>query len=205
MKFRAQASLDDILKNCSILMNKLNPPGRVSKTNNNTDTISYRHITPDSEKHTHHPTHSMEHHLINTLRSPAVLEATLNTLHTTDSIHIKCDNWTPTLPPHPIFTTSNLPTNICRKYTRLHKVNISAVCMIRQITQQLLRAIVRQRTDTIIREISINQLRDVLGYVSIHVFRSTVTHCHHISTKSRDDLNHENIHDYTTTDTRNKR
>ena len=44
MKSRAQASLDDILKKNSILMNTLNPPGRVSKTNNNTDTISYAEI-----------------------------------------------------------------------------------------------------------------------------------------------------------------
>ena len=44
MKSRAQASLDDILKKNSILMNTLNPPGRVSKTNNNTDTISYDKI-----------------------------------------------------------------------------------------------------------------------------------------------------------------
>ena len=41
MKPRAQASFDDILKDCSIPMNTLNPPGRVSKANNNTDMISY--------------------------------------------------------------------------------------------------------------------------------------------------------------------
>ena len=42
MKPCAQASFDDILKkNYSIPMNTLNPPGRVSKKNNNTDMISY--------------------------------------------------------------------------------------------------------------------------------------------------------------------
>ena len=41
MKPRAQASFDDILKECSITMNTSNPPGRVSKANNNTDMISY--------------------------------------------------------------------------------------------------------------------------------------------------------------------
>ena len=41
MKSRAQASFDDILKKLSIPMNTSNPPGRVSKANNNTDMISY--------------------------------------------------------------------------------------------------------------------------------------------------------------------
>ena len=41
MKPRTQASFDDIIKECSILMNTLHPPGHVSKSNNNTDMISY--------------------------------------------------------------------------------------------------------------------------------------------------------------------
>ena len=49
MKARAQASFDDILRDCSILMNTLYPPERVSKANNNTDIISYAAmLTKDS-------------------------------------------------------------------------------------------------------------------------------------------------------------
>ena len=41
MKLRVQASFDDILKQCSIPMTRNNHQGRVSKTNNNTDMMSY--------------------------------------------------------------------------------------------------------------------------------------------------------------------
>ena len=49
MKARAQASFDDILRDCSIPINILHPPGRVSKAKNNTNMISYAAmLTKDS-------------------------------------------------------------------------------------------------------------------------------------------------------------
>ena len=44
MRPRAQVSFDDILKQCLIQINTLHSPGRVSKTNNNIDMMSYAEI-----------------------------------------------------------------------------------------------------------------------------------------------------------------
>ena len=124
------------------------------------DEYHRHHTTPDTGKHAPHPTYSTTRHLIDTSHTISTLAATINTPHCTDSIHTIYDCWTTTLPPTPIFTKSDLPTDTCRKCTLLQKLNTSTTCMLRQITQRPLRTIIRYRTETINHDININRLRN---------------------------------------------
>ena len=124
------------------------------------DEYHRHHTTPDTGKHAPHPTYSTTRHLIDTSHTTSTLAATINTPHCTDSIHTIYDCWTTTLPPTPIFTKSDLPTDTCRKCTLLQKLNTSTTCMLRQITQRPLRTIIRYRTETINHDININRLRN---------------------------------------------
>ena len=100
-------------------------------------TVEYsrHHTTPDAEKHVLYPIHSTESYLIATSRITAALAATISTPHVTEAIHTLYTKWQPTLPPDSVFLSTDNPTDICRKYTLLHKVNASAIRMLWRITQ----------------------------------------------------------------------
>ena len=113
------------------------------------DEYHRHHTTLDTRKHTPHPTYSTARHLIVNSCATAALAAIINTPHYIESIHTIYDRWTPTLPPNPVFTKSNLPTDTCCKEALLRKVNTSAIHMLRQITKRLLHTIIKYRTDII--------------------------------------------------------
>ena len=125
------------------------------------DDYNRHHTTLDTGKHMPHPTYSTARHLIVNSYAIAALVATINTPHYTEYIHTIYDRWPLTLPPNPVFTKSNLPTDICCNEALLRKVNTSAIRMIRQITQRHLHTIIKYRTDIINYDININRLRNV--------------------------------------------
>ena len=119
-------------------------------------TYEYRrhHTTLNTDKYTPTPTQSTASDLIDTSHAIVALAATINTSHITKSTQMKYDNWTPTLPPIPVFLLHDTPTDIYRKRARLHIVNILAVRTLIQVRQRLIFTIMRQRTDTVNHDIN---------------------------------------------------
>ena len=105
-------------------------------------------------------THSTESYLIDTSHVTTALTATINTPYVADIIHTLYTKWEYILPSDPIFLPKNNPNDVFRKYTLLHTVNVSAIRILRRITQRLLRIIIRQKPNSINHDININKLRN---------------------------------------------
>ena len=96
-------------------------------------TTEYRltHTTPDAGKHAPPPTHSIEHHLIDTSHATSALAASINTPYCTDPLHLVYDRWKCILPPDTVFLKTDSSTTICRKDNLLRIMNASAVRLLR--------------------------------------------------------------------------
>ena len=121
---------------------------------------SRHHTTPDVRKHAPFPTHFTKSHLITTCHVTAALVATINKPYVADVTHTIYTKWHPILPPNPIFLSTDTPTDVCRKYSLLQTVHVSAKRMLRRIQQQLIRTIARQKTNSINHDININKLHN---------------------------------------------
>ena len=125
-----------------------------------TDEYRRFHKTPDANRYAPYPSHPTESHLIQTSHKTAALAATINIPFVADPIHVVHTDWKPILPPYPVFHLQDTPSAICCKYSLLHKMNISAIRLLRRIKRRLIRTIGRQKTCQINHDININQLHN---------------------------------------------
>ena len=91
------------------------------------DDYQHHHKTPDTGIHAPTPTRSSASHLIATCDATVTLATTNNTPHSVVPTHLRYDNWSPSIPPTPVFLQTDTPTSICRKHQRLLTVNASEI------------------------------------------------------------------------------